>query len=74
MNDFGRQSEPFLFILDFELDKPVLLPIKEVNPEEIRFDIHGFSNLTANTSYPFHKLTSKNFQSPLISTAVHLMK
>jgi para-aminobenzoate synthetase component 1 len=45
MNDFGRQSEPFIFILDFELDKPVLLPIKAVNPEEICFDIHGFTNL-----------------------------
>jgi para-aminobenzoate synthetase component I len=46
MNDFGSRSEPFLFILDFELNNPVLLPIKRVNPVEICFDICGFSNLT----------------------------
>jgi para-aminobenzoate synthetase component I len=46
MNDFGSRAEPFLFILDFELNKPVLLPIKKVNPAELCFDMHGFSNLT----------------------------
>lgn len=50
MNDFGRQSEPFLFILDFELDKPVLLPIKDVNSEELCFDINGFTNI--NIKHP----------------------
>jgi len=58
MNDFGRQSEPFLFILDFELDKPILLPIKDVNPEEICFDIHGFSNSTVK----FPPLSQADFQ------------
>lgn len=48
MNDFGRKSEPFLFILDFELKKPVLLPIKSINPAEICFNINGFTNLTSN--------------------------
>jgi para-aminobenzoate synthetase component 1 len=46
MNEFGRQSEPFLFILDFELNNPVLLPIRNVNSEKICFDINGFSNLS----------------------------
>jgi para-aminobenzoate synthetase component 1 len=48
MNDFGRKSEPFLFILDFALANPVLLSLKDVNPVEICFDIYGFTNFISN--------------------------
>jgi para-aminobenzoate synthetase component I len=46
MNEFGKCSEPFLFILDFDLERPVLLRIKDIDPERIRFSIDGFSKTT----------------------------
>ncbi len=44
MNAFGQGSIPFLFILDFELMKPVILEIKTIDSRKIRFNINGFSN------------------------------
>ena len=44
MNRLGKAQIPFLFIIDFERTKPVVLPLAEVNAEEIRYNFHGFKN------------------------------
>jgi len=44
MNNMGREGIPFLFILDFDLSLPVIMPIADVNPEEIRYSINGVTN------------------------------
>ena len=44
MNRLGKARIPFLFIIDFEQIKPIVLPLAEVNAEEIRYDFHGFKN------------------------------
>ena len=44
MNKLGKERIPFLFILDFELKKPIILPLNTVNPNEIRYSINGITN------------------------------
>lgn len=43
MNEWGGQKKPFLFIIDYELQKPILYSLDKV-PEHIAFDINGIRN------------------------------
>jgi para-aminobenzoate synthetase component 1 len=45
MNRWGREKRPFLFLFDFEMENPVAIPLEEVNPDEILFDINGQNNI-----------------------------
>lgn len=48
MNELGKHNEPFLFILDFDVSKPLVLPLSELkNSSKILFDINGQSNKTS---------------------------
>ncbi|MBI5572925.1 MAG: aminodeoxychorismate synthase component I [Elusimicrobia bacterium] len=44
MNFYGRNKIPFLFIIDFEIKKPVILPLAEIKSDEILYDINGIKN------------------------------
>ncbi len=44
MNRWGREGRPFLFLLDFALQHPVVVPLDEIDPEEMLFDINGIRN------------------------------
>ena len=44
MNDWGKQKIPFLFIIDFELLYPIVLPLDAINNNKIWYDINGVSN------------------------------
>lgn len=47
MNELGKQREPFLFILDFDLAKPLVFPLHSLeNSAEIVFNINGQRNFT----------------------------
>ena len=46
MNKLGRMGEPFLFILDFDLRQPEIIPLKAVDPATIGYVIQGKSNVT----------------------------
>lgn len=48
MNRLGKEGIPFLFILDFELQKPVLIPLDQIDPAEILYDANGITNSTAH--------------------------
>ena len=53
LDEYGRAGTPCLFILDFELKKPLVLPLNAVNGEAIRFNFRGMTNSTAGSaSYP----------------------
>lgn len=41
MNRYGRQRQPFLFILDFDLKKPLILRPDEWDAYDIQFDFSG---------------------------------
>ncbi|MEJ5302870.1 MAG: aminodeoxychorismate synthase component I [Bacteroidales bacterium] len=53
MNNLGAQGIPFLFIISFLKDKNICLPLGEINPGIIGYDIAGNSN-TPKTNYNFH--------------------
>lgn len=44
MNRLGESRTPFLFLLDFELQEPYIVPLNQANPEEILFDLNGVKN------------------------------
>jgi para-aminobenzoate synthetase component 1 len=44
MNTWGQQQVPFLFAVDFEMQKPWIMCLDEIDPEKIIFDINGFTN------------------------------
>ncbi len=53
LNQFGRASIPFVFLVDFELKKPVVFPISAVNPEIFLYQFQDIKN------YHFFKTTTK---------------
>jgi para-aminobenzoate synthetase component I len=44
VNEWANQKTSFLFLIDFELQKPIAIKLSDVNPNEILFDINGFTN------------------------------
>jgi para-aminobenzoate synthetase component I len=44
LNEWGRTQVPFLFLIDFEMEKPKTWRLDQVISEEILFSINGFSN------------------------------
>jgi para-aminobenzoate synthetase component 1 len=51
MNTWGRERVPFFFIIDFEMKKPLIIQLHDVDPSEIQFDINGFSNTHQQLSH-----------------------
>ncbi len=45
MNDLGKRSVPFLFAIDFAMERPWVIPLSNVRPEAILYDINGRSNV-----------------------------
>lgn len=50
LNFFGRHKRPFLFIIDFERERPIVLPINEIDPLSICYDIRGVRNCSPQKS------------------------
>lgn len=44
LNTWGKQKIPFLFVVDFEMEKPVAWKLSELDPLSIKFSFHGFAN------------------------------
>lgn len=44
MNEWGNAGIPFLFIIDFELLKPLIFRLDEIDPARLLYDINGVSN------------------------------
>lgn len=44
MNRMGRERVPFLFLVDFEMEKPLLFRLDEIVADEILFDVNGKRN------------------------------
>ncbi|MHC1776488.1 MAG: aminodeoxychorismate synthase component I [Lentimicrobium sp.] len=45
MNRLGTEGEPFLFIIDFEGNAPVVLPLQEAESQGIYYDCRGKTNV-----------------------------
>ncbi|MDX1942232.1 MAG: aminodeoxychorismate synthase component I [Saprospiraceae bacterium] len=44
MNKLGKKGQAFLFIIDFAMQRPLVLPLSKVNPKEILYEINGVTN------------------------------
>jgi para-aminobenzoate synthetase component 1 len=44
MNRLGRDKVPFLFLVDFEMEKPLLIRLTDVTREKMIFDVNGIRN------------------------------
>jgi para-aminobenzoate synthetase component I len=50
LNTWGREKVPFLFWIDFELEKPVAIKLSDVNAKETLFDVNGTTNFKRSKS------------------------
>lgn len=44
MNKLGQERVPFLFLVDFEMEKPMLYRLQDLPSDKILFDLNGFRN------------------------------
>lgn len=44
LNQWGRDKVPFLFVIDFEMQRPMAFPLDTIDSERILFNINGFTN------------------------------
>ncbi len=44
MDDLSSRKEPFLFVVNFDQTKSLVLKNNEIHPEEIQFEVDGLSN------------------------------
>ncbi|MBT1689618.1 aminodeoxychorismate synthase component I [Dawidia soli] len=44
MNAWGQQKVPFLFVIDFEMEKPFIARLSDLQGSAIWFDINGYTN------------------------------
>ncbi|NQU34276.1 MAG: aminodeoxychorismate synthase component I [Bacteroidetes bacterium] len=44
MNELGKNGTPFLFIIDYDMDKPIVIPIDDINTDSILYSLNGVSN------------------------------
>ena len=44
MNEYGRKKIPFLFIVDFEMNKPLIFRLDEIDSNKILFQINEIKN------------------------------
>jgi para-aminobenzoate synthetase component 1 len=49
LNTWGKNRTPFLFIIDFELQKPKAFLLSDINTSDLQFNFNGFSNHPLNS-------------------------
>ncbi len=64
MNDFGRKGCPFLFMFDFELERPLVLPLNEVDANQILYEIEGRGNASRQMSDSLQPIVFEKYPPP----------
>lgn len=44
MNRLGKNRLPFLFVIDFDMREPLVLPLEKIDPAHLQFSLEGFGN------------------------------
>lgn len=44
MNQWGHERVPFLFVVDFEMEKPLLIRLEDVKPDLAQYEFNGIAN------------------------------
>ena len=80
MNALGKEKIPFLFVIDFAMQEPIVIPLNEVNPHEILFDINGLSNSTLNSpvqkklNFSFKPVSKKEYCTAFEKVQFHIRR
>ena len=61
VNRLGGERVPFLFLVDFEMRKPVVITLDNVNNNDILFDVQGFTNAPAKQYDVQHDLSLEKY-------------
>jgi len=59
MNNFGKNKVPFLFMIDFEMQKPIILKLEDI-PENVYYKFNNIKNYSIKKSNP-KRLTFHTF-------------
>ena len=51
MNELGELKTPFLFIIDFDMEKPIVLPLSKVDANNLLFSVNGVNNVINSDLY-----------------------
>ncbi len=68
MNRLGKERIPFFFLIDFELQKPLVRPLEKMDPGEILYDFNGIRNYSdvSKTAKPLqfqiHNFSKKQYR------------
>lgn len=46
ISSYANRKIPFIFIIDYDSLKPVVIPVQDVNPDEILYNFNGIKNYT----------------------------
>ena len=71
INKLGREGVPFLFVIDFEMEKPLLFPLDEINRDHIKYTIGEKTNtpeketIPGNISFSKRPYPFNNIKKPL---------
>ncbi len=59
MNDYGSKRKAFLFVIDYEMNKPLIIPLEETFNQDVLYSINGTVNYRQpeiyNEDYIFEK-------------------
>lgn len=50
MNRLGQLRVPFLFIVDFEMMRPLIFPLSEIDPARVLYEVNGITNAPSTGS------------------------
>ncbi len=52
MNKWGQEKVPFLFMVDFEIENPLIIRLSDVDRNKILFNVNGFTNGNDSSNNP----------------------
>lgn len=61
LNRWGKFKTPFVFVIDFELQKPLAFKLTDIDPQQLRFNLNGFSNIQSQASAAVDTLDVNSF-------------
>lgn len=59
VNNWSQKRIPFLFLIDFELQKPLAIKLSDVNRTEILYEVNGFTNAVCSGNFEKESLQFK---------------
>lgn len=77
MNQYGRESRPFFFIIDYEMERPVVLPEEEISKAGICFKIGQVcsrSNLPKRTAFEKMPIDFEHYQKAFRNLKYYLQR